>query len=49
VNWRTRYYQQEIKKRRRTNQAIKEPEQIEKYAREKYYMKRTAGYLHHRI
>jgi hypothetical protein len=35
--------------RRRTNQAVKNPEQIEKYAREKYYMKGQRGYLHHRI
>jgi cell division protein FtsB len=35
------YYQQEIKKTKKIKQ-LNNPEQIEKYAREKYYMKRTA-------
>jgi cell division protein FtsB len=36
------YYQQEIKKDEEQIKQLNNPEQIEKYAREKYYMKRTA-------
>jgi cell division protein FtsB len=35
------YYQQEIKKDEEQIKQLNNPEQIEKYAREKYYMKRT--------
>lgn len=34
------YYQEEIKKDERSIQQLKNSEQIEKYAREKYYMKK---------
>ena len=34
------YYQQEIKKDEEQIKQLKNPEQIEKYAREKYYMKK---------
>ncbi len=34
------YYQQEIKKDQENIKNLKNPEQIEKYAREKYYMKK---------
>ena len=37
-----RYYQDEIKKDQRNIKVLKNPEQIEKYAREKYYMKRDS-------
>jgi len=36
------YYQQEIKKDRGNIKLLKNPEQVEKYAREKYYMKRDS-------
>jgi cell division protein DivIC len=37
-----RYYQQEIKKDQQQIKQLKNPEQIEKYAREKYYMKKDS-------
>ncbi|UFH35464.1 FtsB family cell division protein [Flavobacterium acetivorans] len=36
------YYQQEIKKDEEQIKQLKNPEQIEKYAREKYYMKKDS-------
>ncbi|HEX8268795.1 MAG TPA: septum formation initiator family protein [Flavobacterium sp.] len=36
------YYQEEIKKDRENIKLLKNPEQVEKYAREKYYMKRDS-------
>jgi cell division protein FtsB len=36
------YYQQEIKKDEDQIKQLKNPEQIEKYAREKYYMKKDS-------
>lgn len=36
------YYQQEIKKDQENIKNLKNPEQIEKYAREKYYMKKDS-------
>ncbi len=36
------YYQQEIKKDKKSIQQLKNPGQIEKYAREKYYMKKDS-------
>ena len=36
------YYQQEIRKDQRNIKLLKNPDQIEKYAREKYYMKRDS-------
>jgi cell division protein FtsB len=36
------YYQEEIKKDEEQIKQLKNPEQIEKYAREKYYMKRDS-------
>ncbi len=36
------YYQDEIKKDKRNIRTLKNPDQIEKYAREKYYMKRDS-------
>lgn len=36
------YYQDEIKKDERQIKQLKNPEQIEKYAREKYYMKKDS-------
>jgi cell division protein DivIC len=36
------YYQQEIKKDQEKIKQLKNPEQIEKYAREKYYMKKDS-------
>ena len=36
------YYQQEIYKDKQNIKILKSPEQIEKYAREKYYMKRDS-------
>lgn len=36
------YYQQEIKKDKKSIKDLKNPSQIEKYAREKYYMKKDS-------
>ena len=36
------YYQQEIRKDKEKIKQLKNPEQIEKYAREKYYMKKNS-------
>jgi len=36
------YYQQEIKKDQEKIKQLKNPQQIEKYAREKYYMKKDS-------
>lgn len=37
-----KYYQDEIKKDQENIKQLKNPEQIEKYAREKYYMKKES-------
>ncbi len=37
-----KYYQDEIKKDSESIKQLKNPDQIEKYAREKYYMKRDS-------
>ena len=37
-----KYYQDEIKKDKKNIKLLKNPDQIEKYAREKYYMKRNS-------
>lgn len=37
-----KYYQEEIKKDEKNIKSLKNPNQIEKYAREKYYMKRDS-------
>ncbi len=37
-----KYYQEEIKKDAHSIKMLKNPDQIEKYAREKYYMKRDS-------
>jgi cell division protein FtsB len=37
-----KYYQDEIKKDEENIKLLKNPDQIEKYAREKYYMKRDS-------
>ncbi len=37
-----KYYQDEIKKDKENIKLLKNPDQIEKYAREKYYMKRDS-------
>ena len=37
-----KYYQEEIKKDQENIKLLKNPDQIEKYAREKYYMKRDS-------
>ncbi|MFI0491196.1 septum formation initiator family protein [Flavobacterium sp.] len=37
-----KYYQDEIKKDQQNIKQLKNPEQIEKYAREKYYMKKDS-------
>lgn len=37
-----KYYQEEIKKDSESIKQLKNPDQIEKYAREKYYMKRDS-------
>lgn len=37
-----KYYQDEIKKDQENIRQLKNPDQIEKYAREKYYMKRDS-------
>jgi len=37
-----KYYQDEIKKDKKNIKTLKNPDQIEKYAREKYYMKRDS-------
>jgi cell division protein FtsB len=37
-----KYYQDEISKDRENIKQLKNPDQIEKYAREKYYMKRES-------
>ncbi len=37
-----KYYQDEIKKDQENIKQLKNPEQIEKYAREKYYMKKDS-------
>ena len=37
-----KYYQDEIKKDQENIKLLKDPEQIEKYAREKYYMKKDS-------
>lgn len=36
------YYQEEIKKDQKSIKQLKNPEEIEKYAREKYYMKKDS-------
>lgn len=36
------YYQEEIKKDKQQIKQLKNPEQVEKYAREKYYMKKDS-------
>ena len=36
------YYKEEIKKDKENIKQLKNPEQIEKYAREKYYMKKDS-------
>ena len=36
------YYKEEIKKDQKNIKQLKNPEQIEKYAREKYYMKKDS-------
>jgi cell division protein FtsB len=38
------YYKEEIKKDEEQIKQLKNPEQIEKYAREKYYEKESKGY-----
>ena len=37
-----KYYQEEINKDKKNIKLLKNPEQIEKYAREKYYMKKDS-------
>jgi cell division protein FtsB len=37
-----KYYQEEIKKDQENIKLLKNPDQIEKFAREKYYMKRDS-------
>jgi len=37
-----KYYQEEIKKDQNNIKLLKNPDQIEKYAREKYYMKKDS-------
>ena len=37
-----KYYQEEIKKDQENIKKLKNPQQIEKYAREKYYMKKDS-------
>ncbi len=37
-----KYYQEEIKKDSESIKQLKNPDQLEKYAREKYYMKRDS-------
>ncbi len=37
-----KYYQEEIKKDKENIKLLKNPDQIEKFAREKYYMKRDS-------
>lgn len=37
-----KYYQDEIRKDKQNIKTLKNPDQIEKYAREKYYMKRDS-------
>jgi cell division protein DivIC len=37
-----KYYQEEIKKDQENIKLLKHPDQIEKFAREKYYMKRDS-------
>lgn len=37
-----KYYQDEIKKDEENIKILKNPDQVEKYAREKYYMKRDS-------
>lgn len=37
-----KYYQEEIKKDKENIKLLKNPDQIEKYAREKYYMKKDS-------
>ena len=37
-----KYYQDEIKKDKENIKLLKDPDQIEKYAREKYYMKKDS-------
>jgi cell division protein FtsB len=37
-----KYYQEEIRKDQENIKKLKNPEQIEKYAREKYYMKKDS-------
>ena len=36
------YYQEEIKKDESQNKQLKNPDQVEKYAREKYFMKKDS-------
>ena len=42
LNNNKKYYQEEIKKDEKNIKLLKDPNQIEKYAREKYYMKRDS-------
>lgn len=37
-----KYYQEEIQKDKQNIKLLKNPEQVEKYAREKYYMKKDS-------
>ncbi len=37
-----KYYQEEIEKDKQNIKLLKNPEQVEKYAREKYYMKKDS-------
>ena len=41
-----KYYQEEIKKDLENIKLLKNPDQIEKYAREKYYMKKDSEYIY---
>ena len=38
----TKYYEEEIKKDKKNIKNLKNPDQIEKYAREKYFMKKDS-------
>ena len=42
LNDNKKYYQEEINKDKQSIKQLKNPEQIEKYAREKYYMKKDS-------
>ena len=41
-----KYYQDEIKKDEENIKQLKNPDHVEKYAREKYYMKRDSEYIY---